>query len=83
LPRKRIDYSRRGNLTLREAMEYTGLGHKKVKANIDAGHWQAFWSGPTLRVIKSSIDEWMAKEAEGYVPKPPSPGGSAGGPSAP
>ncbi|MGV3616137.1 MAG: helix-turn-helix domain-containing protein [Fimbriimonas sp.] len=69
MSRKRIDYSLRGNLTLREAMEYAGIGHDKAKALIDAGDWQAYKSGRDTRVIKKSIDEWMAKEAAEFAKK--------------
>lgn len=69
MSRKKIDYSLRGNLTLREAMEFAGIGHTKAKALIDSGEWQAYKSGRDTRVIKTSIDEWMAKEAAEFAKK--------------
>jgi excisionase family DNA binding protein len=69
LSRKKIDYSLRGNLTLREAMEFAGIGHTKAKALIDAGDWSAYKSGRDTRVIKKSIDEWMTKEAAEFAKK--------------
>ena len=64
---KAVDISQRGNLTMREAMIYAGVGYVRAKKLLVEGEWKAFRLGNEIRVLKSSLDEWQLEESKKFV----------------
>lgn len=64
---KKVPIENRGSLTLRESMEYAGIGHAKARGLVKDGAWKAYANGREIRVIKRTIDEWMEAQAAAAV----------------
>jgi hypothetical protein len=63
---KEIPTETRGSVSLKEAMRYAGIGHKRASNLIKQKKWRAYRCGRELRVIVASIREWMEEEAKQY-----------------
>ncbi|MGV3617975.1 MAG: hypothetical protein ACO1SV_21830 [Fimbriimonas sp.] len=61
-----ISTETRGSVSLKEAMRYAGIGHRRATKLIEAKKWRAYPCGRELRVIVASIREWMEAEAAEY-----------------